>query len=91
MARSLAPFIFAALLVAGVAAGFLGWTTVENPTSPPEVFVFFDEEAAADFYAAQERNENITHAIMITLMTMGLVGLVGVAGGRMAEAELDAI
>ena len=53
--------------------------------------MFFDEEAAADFYAAQERNENITHAIMITLITMGLLGLVGVAGGRMAEAELDAI
>lgn len=91
MPRSLAPMLFAALLVAGIAAGFFGRTTVESPTGPPEVFVFFDEEATADFYAAEERSENITHAIMITLITMGVLGLVVVAGGRMAEAELDAI
>lgn len=91
MARSLAPMLFAALLVAGIAAGFLGRPTVEHPTGPPETFVFFDEQGAQDFYAAEQRSENVTHAITITLITIGIFGLVVAVSGRMADAEVDLI
>ena len=85
MSRSAAPVFFAAVLVAGLALGFLTRSAADHPDGPPDAFVFFDEETSDEYYADQQRQENINHGVLIALISIGVVGLAVVGVGRLSE------
>ncbi len=97
MSRSLAPVLFVALVAAGILVGFAGPSTAQGPAGPsevagpPEVFVFFDEEGEADFYAAESRRESFNQTLVITFLTVGVLGLAVVIGDRVGELTADSV
>ncbi len=89
MSRSAASLFFVALVVAGIVVGFLGRPNTAVPDGPPDAFVFFDEEAEAEYYNDVATRENVNHAVVIGLLTIGVVGLIVVLGGRLGETDTE--
>ncbi len=81
MGRSIVACGFATLLVVGIIAAIAGNPFAQRlgqgvSDEPPEVFVFFDEEATAEFDQAAAARETRNRTLIGLAITIGLSGLI---------------